>query len=239
MADLRIRQLVMAANSLDTANTLQEIFDLGRPYNDPGVGEFGLTNAVFAIGDQFLEVVVPVSPDAPARRFIDRFGECGYMVIFQVANIEATRNRADALNIRRVWNADLEEISASHFHPADFGGAIVSVDQPRPASSWRWGGPDWEACSVPGELTGAVIASPTPEEIASRWANVLDAELTTALELPTREGAVYFLKSEHSGVPEFQIKLDHKERILERAERAGCAVYSSGFDIAGVRFALI
>ena len=88
MTDLRIRQLVIAANDLSTADALRAVLDLGAPYPDPGVGEFGLINAVFAIGDQFLEVIVPTRDDAPARRFINRQGEGGYMIIFHVPDIE-------------------------------------------------------------------------------------------------------------------------------------------------------
>lgn len=72
MSPPRVRQLVIAANSLDTADTLQSVLGLGEPFPDPGVAEFGLVNAVFALGDQFLEIVVPTEPKAPARRFIDR-----------------------------------------------------------------------------------------------------------------------------------------------------------------------
>ena len=118
MTPPRIRQLVIAANSLDTAEKLQDILGLGKPYPDPGVGEFGLKNAVFALGDQFLEVIVPVTPDAPARRFIDRFGEGGYMAIFQTPDIAGVRARGDDMKLRRVWNYDSDEIAASHFHPA-------------------------------------------------------------------------------------------------------------------------
>ena len=132
MSPPRLRQLVIAANSLDTADTLQSVLGLGEPFPDPGVGEFGLVNAVFAIGDQFLEVVVPTAGTAPAQRFIDRGGEGGYMAIFQTDDMAALRTRVDGLSIRRVWNIDLPDISASHLHPADIGGAIVSVDEPRP-----------------------------------------------------------------------------------------------------------
>ena len=51
----RIRQLVWACESLASADDLKRLLDLGEPFADPGVAEFGLENAVFAIGDQFLE----------------------------------------------------------------------------------------------------------------------------------------------------------------------------------------
>ena len=68
----RLRQLVIAAETLETADRLGELLGLGAPFIDPGVKEFGLENRVYAIGDQFLEVVVPMTDSAPARRFIDR-----------------------------------------------------------------------------------------------------------------------------------------------------------------------
>ena len=44
---------------------------------------------MFALGDQFLEVVVPVEDETAAGRFIDRTGgQGGYMAIFQTAKIE-------------------------------------------------------------------------------------------------------------------------------------------------------
>ena len=129
----RLRQLVIAAETLETADQLSELLGLGPPFVDPGVQEFGLENRVYAIGDQFLEVVVPMAETAPARRFIERAGEGGYMAIFQTHDLDTLRARVDRLGIRRVWNIDLPDISASHLHPADIGGAIVSVDEARPA----------------------------------------------------------------------------------------------------------
>ena len=58
----RLRQAVVAAAQLEpTVERLQEELGLGEPYNDPAVGFFGLRNAVFALGDTFLEVVSPLS----------------------------------------------------------------------------------------------------------------------------------------------------------------------------------
>ena len=56
---VRLRQAVLAA--LDLEQTVEELrmeFGLGEPYRDPGVAYFGLANAVLAIGDTFLEVVL-------------------------------------------------------------------------------------------------------------------------------------------------------------------------------------
>ena len=236
MTPPRIRQLVIAANSLDTAEKLQDILGLGKPYPDPGVGEFGLKNAVFALGDQFLEVIVPVTPDAPARRFIDRFGEGGYMAIFQTPDIEGVRARGDDMKLRRVWNYNSDEIAASHFHPADVGGAIVSVDEPRPPESWRWGGPDWQKNAVPGAITGMLAQSPKPDDMGLKWATILGTAYLEIRRIETRDGHVNFRQSETPGIPEFHVRVEDKIAALERARALGVSVSETGFDLAGVTF---
>ncbi|MEM9668557.1 MAG: VOC family protein [Pseudomonadota bacterium] len=210
----RLRQLVIAAKHNETIDLLRETLQLGNPFVDPGVAEFGLTNAVFAIGDQFLEVVVPVSPSAPAKRFIDRAGEGGYMAIFQVDSIEKARERIDALGIRRVWDIDLEDIAASHLHPADTGGAIMSLDTPKPVGAWRWGGPDWAKHSVTGGIRGAAVQSPSPEALAARWASVLGTEIDTSGEsTELAQGNIRFEQGYNEGVTQFHLELpDHPKQ---------------------------
>ncbi|MEC7290308.1 MAG: hypothetical protein VXW22_09500, partial [Pseudomonadota bacterium] len=150
----RIRQLVFASYDHDDIAQLKRVLGLGEGFVDPGVQTFGLTNGVFALGDQFLEVVVPTEDNTAAGRFIDRTqGMGGYMAIFQTPDLNGVRERADARQIRRVWNTDRDDISASHLHPADIGAAIVSIDEARPEGSWLWGGPDWAANSQPGAIT--------------------------------------------------------------------------------------
>lgn len=209
MQTLRLRQLVIAARSLDTADHLRETLGLGAPYADPGVAEFGLENAVFALGDQFLEVIVPTNPAAPAARFLDRSGEGGYMAIFQVPDMAAARTRLDGLGIRRVWNADLPDIAASHLHPADMGGAIVSIDEPRPPESWRWGGPDWQDESVPGGLIGATLTSPDPDALARRWSGALGRTvMPDGRGFETADGPVRVTAGPVDRLTEFHLALD-------------------------------
>ncbi len=57
---LRIRQIVFAARELGpTRAQLQQLLAMDEPFPDPGVAEFGLHNAVFVFGDQFIEIVSP------------------------------------------------------------------------------------------------------------------------------------------------------------------------------------
>ncbi len=181
----RLRQAVLVAATLEpVAARLRSELGLGEPFRDPGVSLFGLENAVFAVGDCFLEVVSPLQAGlstAAGRELARRGGDGGYMVMFDVRELEGARARAAALGVRTVWEIDLPDISASHLHPADVGGAIVSIDQPQPPGSWRWGGPAWTGARGPGapglDLVGVTVAVPEPDRVARRWAEILGVEL--------------------------------------------------------------
>jgi hypothetical protein len=175
---VRLRQAVIAASDLEpVAEELRRSLGLGEPFRDPGVGTFGLVNTVFAISDCFLEVISPSQPGTAAGRWLERHGgDGGYMVIFDLEDLDAARSRADAAGVRTVWRLDLPDISGTHLHPADMGGAIVSIDQSRPYGSWRWGGPEWTgkiASGPPGRLAGITVAVPDPAAVAARWGGVL------------------------------------------------------------------
>ena len=175
---MRLRQVVIAARELEeTVADLTVVFGLDVSFRDPAVAEFGLVNAVMPVGDTFLEVVSPVASTAPARRFLDRNGDGGYMVILQSDRLDEDRRRLAALGVRVVWKADLDDIRGTHLHPADVGGAILSLDDARPASSWRWAGPGWERhtrTEVAETIAGVELAAPDPEALAARWSRVLD-----------------------------------------------------------------
>jgi len=174
---VRLRQAVLAARDLDAvAGRLLAELGLGEPYADPGVGHFGLRNAVFALGDTFLEVVSPREPDTGAGRMLDRRGgDCGYMLMFQLDDLGAARERARELGVREVFEVSQDDIDEVHLHPADTRGAIVSLGAPRPPDAWRWGGPDWKARSVPLRVAGATVAVADPVAVADRWEAIIGA----------------------------------------------------------------
>ncbi len=174
---MRIRQIVLAARDLAQGRALVgQLLQLAPPYRDPGVAEFGIDNAVFAFGDQFIEVISPTRQDSACARHLARHGDGGYMLILQTDNLARERARLDRLGVRRVWQAEFDDIAAMHLHPRDIGGAIVSLDEPRPATAWRWGGPDWRV--QPGDagrqrVLGLSLRAVEPEALARRWAQVL------------------------------------------------------------------
>lgn len=196
LAGPRLRQVALVASDCEgTARRLQEVFSWPEPFHDPGVGRFGLTNAVFAAGDTFVEVVAPVQPGTTAGRYLERRGgDSGYMAIFQMPDLAQARRRVAAAGVRVVWTADLADIAGTHLHPKDVPGAIVSLDWADPAESWRWAGPEWtgRAPSHPeGGVSGLTIEVTDPARAAARWAEVLG--LTVA-----HDGGAATIQLEHA-----------------------------------------
>jgi hypothetical protein len=208
----RLRQAVLAARELNpTVERLQHELGLGEPYYDPGVAHFGLANAVFALGDTFLEVVSPVDPQNPAARTairqLERSGAdlCGYMVMLQVDDLSAARGRAQAAAVREVFDVELDDIAEVHLHPADMRGAIVSLSVPEPPASWRWGGEGWRERAVPGNVEGIVVAVGDPDGVSERWATVAGGPLPECS----------FVRDERSsGLVEVQLELGGERRAI-------------------------
>jgi glyoxalase-like protein len=178
---VRLRQAVLAVAELEpAAEALRAAIGLGEPFRDPGVGEFGLANVVFALGDCFIEIVSPTREGTAAGRHIARHGgDGGYMALFDIEDLEGARERAAALGVRVVWQIDLPDISGTHLHPADMRGAIVSLDRSLPYGTWRWGGPQWTGrtgTGAPGSLAGITVAVAEPATVAARWAHVLGVQ---------------------------------------------------------------
>lgn len=163
----------MARELEPVVDQLCATFGLTVCFRDPGVGEFGLHNALMTVGDQLLEVVSPTREGTTAGRLLDRRGgDGGYMVLFEVDDLDERAARLAERDVRVVWRIDLADIRARHLHPRDVGGAIVSVDQPVPNSAWRWAGPGWRPHQNTGVVTGiagVTISAHDPAAMRHRW----------------------------------------------------------------------
>ena len=201
MTDVRLRQVVVVTRDLGgVASTLRSALDLPEPFVDPGVGEFGLENRVFAAGTDFVEVLTPVREGTAGGRYLERRGgDAGYMAIFQVDDLDAARRRVADLGIRVVWQADLADIAGTHLHPGDVPGAIVSLDRADPPESWHWAGPRWRggapADAVDGGVRSLTVQTADPAAVARRWAEVLglDAGTDDVLRLGGAEQELRFV----------------------------------------------
>jgi hypothetical protein len=187
---------VVAVNGHEVVDQLRTIFGLSSGYQDPGVAGFGLENHVFAVGDQFLELVRPVTPEAPARRFLDKTGRsaAGYMVILEVDAVAPFRLRAQASGSRVVLDGDSDTWSTLHLHPRDMG-SLMSLDHDK-GGGWAPAGPDWRGrpgASALSGIAGVRIATPDPAATASRWAAVLGTPHAFGVRLDLGRESVEFV----------------------------------------------
>lgn len=229
---MRLRQVALVADKLDPAvRDLTALLGVKVAYNDPGVGKFGLENAVMAVGETFLEVVVPTQPGTTAGRLIEkRGGDGGYMAIFQVRDIGKARALLAEKNVRVVEQAEGPRYAMSHLHPKDIGGAIVSVDQMTPWEHWEWAGPNWRDTvdtSVCTGITGVEIQSDHPAAMAARWAEVLGQKVVSKdgrIEIPLEDSSIRFVHAtdgRSDGVSAFDVAVSDPAAFRERAKGLG------------------
>lgn len=179
---IRLRQVALVAADLAPVETaIIEKLAVELCYRDPNVALFGLTNALFPVGDKLLEVVSPTREGTTAGRQLDkRHGDGGYMVILQVDDLDAMRSRIETHDVRVVFTAPGPGITGLHLHPKDVGAAILSVDQADEWDEWPWAGPHWRdhiTTGVVTDLTGVAMQSEDPAKTARKWAALLGREV--------------------------------------------------------------
>ncbi len=238
---MRLRQICFVAHDLE--KTLDQFCDLLQAevcFRDPGVGHFGLANGLIEVGGDFLEVVSPTEESTTAGRYLDRMkGDSGYMLIFQCENAQIYREKAEELNIRQVWTTNLENgVIATHFHPKDIGGVIMSVDSmnnekwKNKYSDWQWAGTDWMTSKVNDSfaIIGAEMSCVSPNELSRKWSSFLKLPLSKKSQHDVIKGEdfeIRFSKDSDKGLTylsEIDIKIndeDKKEEIISKYKISG------------------
>jgi len=247
---MRLRQIALVGADLDAARgDIVDVLGLGDDYADPGVGKYGLGNAVWPIGDTFLEVVSPKQPGTTAGRLLEkRGGDGGYMVILQCDDLSAARQRVAAEGVRIVDQFDGKGVAFTHLHPRDVGAAILSIDHMEPPERWEWGGPKWQE-NVRTEtaigIVGAELQGEDPGALAVRWAGVLGlpAEpLGEGWRIGLDGGELRFVKPEDGrgeGLGCFDVAVRDPEAVRARAQARGRVDNAGQVSLCGARVRLV
>lgn len=238
---LRLRQIALVARELEPVeHWLTKALGAGVCYRDPGVGKYGLHNALWALGGTFLEVVSPKQEGTAAGRYLDRRkGDGGYMFIVDCDDLEERREHFKALGVRLVEDLKVGDqklwAEAVHLHPRDTGGCLLSVDAHGPdrglMGSYLWAGRTWAAMARTDlRIVGATLQCDDPAATAQRWGELLQRPLT-------RDGDVFLLTLENARV-RFAALADNRGEGLSEVFLAAAdpASFSGGFEACGVRF---
>lgn len=246
---MRLRQIAFVARDLPTTRRqLQALLGLQAPYRDAGVGAFGLDNAVFVFGDQFIEIVSPLRDGTAGGRALQRRGDSGYMLLLQTDDLRRDRERFRALGVREIWSAEHDDIAAVHLHPKDIGGAIVSVDRPLPAASWRWGGPGWrmqDGRRGAQRIVGVTLEADDPRAMSRRWAEVFDLaaprERDGSFALALRDAELRFVEAgaRGEGIAAFSLRVADLPQVLTRARELGLPADGAQVTLMGARLELL
>ncbi len=247
---MRLRQIALVARDLAAARAeISGVLGLDYAYDDPGVGKYGLSNAVFPVGTTFLEVVSPKAPGTTAERLLGkRGGDGGYMVILQVDDLAAARARVHDAGARVVDQIDRDGAAFTHIHPKDIGGAILSIDRMIPKERWEWGGPHWTEhvrTDVSVAIVGAELQAEDPGRMASRWAAVLgrSAEKTNGgWKIHLDEGEIRFvaaLDGRGEGLGGFDVAVRSPSDVHRRAEALRLTDPHGQIILSGARLRLL
>ncbi|MDE2364348.1 MAG: VOC family protein [Hyphomicrobiales bacterium] len=245
---MRLRQIALASLRLDdVARQLNRVFGLKVAYVDPKVGRYGLRNVVMPCGDGFLEICEPTTTDASIARFLARRGDAGYMIILQTADARAEQDRVAQMGVRVVETIDRPVYYCAHFHPADFGGVLVSFDQQRTTDDhlaafgdWMPAGPEWRAARTQdvGDMASVTVGSGDAYAMARHWSDLLGRPLDAADDRSIRldKGAIRFADAASVSITAIDMKMRDPARALRSAREIGLDVSDDGVLIAGVRF---
>lgn len=254
---MRLRQIAFVAKDLAaTTDELCDVLGLAVAYRDPAVGKWGLENIVAPLGGAFLEIVSPVEDNTSAGRYLERRqGNGGYMVILQCPDAIAERKRITGMGIRAVATADRSDYFYTHFHPADVGGFLLSVDSVDPAQDWLgedclWPPAhyDWQKhrrTDISADLVAVELQSPDPVATADLWSRLLALPITVVngkLTMALTRGAIRFVKAEDgrgTGVGALDVKAADKAKIIAAARKRGLPVAGGQVTVVGCRINLV
>ena len=250
---MKLRQCVFVARDLESSREeLCDTLGLEVAYRDPGVAKWGLANVVCPTGHDFLEIVSPTRDGTSAGRYIERRkGDGGYMVILQVADAVAERERVTALGVRAVEQKDLPEYKYTHFHPADTAGVLLSLDQTiAPAGTdpklwWPPAARDWlkrARSDVTNGLGGVEIQSTEPDKAAALWSRILNRPAKDDIIRLDDDGEIRFVPiadERGPGVSAYDVRVVDRDHVIAAAKKRHKQHGVGQVEVCGCRINLV
>ena len=250
---LRLRQICLVAQELGPVEKqLNEVLGIDVCFRDPGVGHFGLENALFPIGNQLLEVVAPVEENTAGGRYLEkRGGDGGYMVITQCDDHLPRRARIEELGVRIAHQFDNHRFINMQLHPKDTGATFFEIDEQLGEGAqnidgpWEPAGPDWQKSRkldrVNGIL-GAELQCEDPADVAKKWSDIAEIPLEDDLSLALDNASLRFIPCSDGrpeGLGAVDVSAPGRIEILRMAETLGLKTNDSQVYLCGMRINLL
>lgn len=186
---LRLRQICLVAEKLaPVEEALSDVFGVKVAFRDPGVGSFGLENALFPFGNQLLEVVAPIEENTAGGRYLTRRGgDGGYMFITQCNELAPRKAHVEEMGIRLAHHFERPEFLNIQMHPKDTGGTFFEMDEQLGPNAhdldgpWMPAGKDWKDARVLDRVTGfaaAEIQCDDPAALSQHWSKIAQIPVT-------------------------------------------------------------
>ena len=256
---LRLRQIALVAPELEPiVEDLCSVFGLEVCFRDPGVATFGLENALFPVGNQFIEVVAPTKDGTAGGRYLERrSGAGGYMVITQCDDHAPRKKRVEELGVRIAHQFDVaNRFRNMQMHPKDTGGSFFEINEQLGDAAHDldgpWlpaGGAKWKAAQRLDRVRGIAAAElqlDDPAKVASRWAEIaeLPVEKTAAghPQIRLENADVRFVPctdGRPEGLGGLDLHVTDRDAIVATARERGRLRGENEVYVCGMRFNLL
>lgn len=245
---LRLRQICLVAPQLEPAvEQVQRIFGVDVCHRDEAVAKYGLVNALFVFGHQFLEIVAPTRDGTAAGRFLGRSGgRGGYMAIFDTHDPERRQSLVESLGVRIAHVMNVPGFHGIQLHPRDARATMLEFDRSdgneRLDGAYWPAGPHWREHQRLDRVAGIPwvdVETPDLNGLAVHWARLIDVPIGVdeddATVLRFDLGGVRFLSGTPERLAAVHVEVADPGAVLAVAREEGLTVEAGGFAFCGVR----
>lgn len=248
---LRFRQVCLVAPALEpAASDLSFILGLDICFRDPAVGKYGLENALWPVGDMFIEIVAPTREDTAAGRFLARSkGHGGYMAIFDCDDPRTRGAHAEEIGVKKIVDHTHGAYTGVQLHPRDCRAAMIEFnhtqDGETDSAHYAPAGTDWtkhRRADQTRKIVAIDVETPNPAELAAHWGKIIQVlvkgDKDGAPVLRFAEADIRFVQVADSApecIGAMTFACADPAGVLQRANARGYAPHDGAFHLSGVR----
>jgi hypothetical protein len=252
MGEMRLRQICLVAPHLEpVVGDLKAIMGLEVCYHDPGVGKYGLENALLPVDTTLLEVVSPIQDGTAAGRFLDKsHGHGGYMVILSCDDPDERGRHAQDIGVRIANIIEHPPYRGVQLHPRDCRAAFIEFNHTEGSDDilgpYPPAGPDWQRsirADTTTALLGVELQSPDPEDLAQHWSRIIGIDLSRsehdAPQIVLPNAWLRFLPGGAEAMTGLTFRVHDVAQVVDAARSRGCPCGGENILLGGVTFHIV